>query len=78
MRHFQIRKVDEPITIARLPGCLEPSAAKLGPVTDPGAPHRVSPLFGAARLTEATTPITSSAKKKLNTASAAISDAIGL
>ena len=78
MRHFLIRKVGEPIAIAGLSGGLEPPTAKLGSVTDPGAPHRVSPLFGAARLTEATTPITSSAKKELNTASAAISDAIGL
>jgi hypothetical protein len=78
MRHFPIRKVGEPIAIARLPGGLEPPTATLGSVTDSSPPHRVSPLLGAARLTEATTPITSSAKKKLNTASAAISDAIGL
>jgi hypothetical protein len=78
MRHFLIRKVGKPIAISCLPGRLEPSAAKLGSISNPGAAHRVSPLLGAARLTEATTPITSSAQKKLNTASAAINDAIGL
>jgi len=78
MRHFLSRKVGEPIPIARLPGRLEPSAAKLGSIGNTGAAHRVSPLLGAATRTEATTPITSSAEKKLNTASVADSDAIGI
>ena len=78
MRHFPIRKVGDPIAIARLPRCLEPPAAKLGSISNPSTAHRVSPLLGTARLTEAPPPITSSAKKKLNTAPAAIGDAIGL
>jgi hypothetical protein len=78
MRHFLIQKVGEPIAIARLPDGLEPSAATLGSVSNSCPAHRVSPLLEAARLTEATTSITSSAEKKLNTASGAVSDAIGL
>jgi hypothetical protein len=78
MHHFLIRKVGEPIAVARLPGRLEPSAATLGSVSNSCPAHRVSPLLGAARLTEATASITSSAEKKLNTASGAIGDAIGL
>jgi len=78
MRHFLIRKVGESIAVARLPGRSKLTAATLGYVSNSCAAHRVSPLLDAARLTEATTPITSSAEKQLNTASAAVSDAISL
>jgi len=78
MRHFPSRKVGESIAIARLSGRLEPSAATLGSVSNTCPAHRVSPLLEAAKLAEAPTSITSSAEKKLNTASGAICDAIGL
>ncbi len=68
MRHYRRRKVGSAIAIARLPRCLQDSAAVLDSIRGASTPHGFPALLGNTAGAETASSITSSAQPKLNAA----------